>query len=86
MKHAIAFIIALLIIAALILCGCKYEDGQSERMMLLESTESYNIYVDTKSGVEYICRSADSTMTPLIDSYGNPYIHPAFDAREDKMP
>ena len=91
MKKLIAFIIALLIIATLILCGCGWNssapstENNDGRMMLIYNDGFASIYVDTKTGVEYFSRSGGGTCV-MIDSYGNPYIYPAFDAREDRLP
>lgn len=91
MKKTIAFIIALIMVA-LLLCGCGKVDtpdnGHDKRFMFLndDGTIDGNVYlrvvVDTKTGVEYVW-SARCFMCPIIDSYGKPYIYPAFDARED---
>lgn len=89
MKKAIAIILAVLTIFALIalLTSCGHADtdaldGHGKRFVSIESAFGYEVYVDTETGVEWlkmggICR-------PIIDSYGKPYIYPAFDAREDR--
>lgn len=93
MKKTAIFTLALFL-AAVLLCGCGKVDtpdnGHDNRFMFLndDGTIDGNVYlhvvVDTKTGVEYVW-SARGFMCPIIDSYGNPYIYPAFDAREDKV-
>lgn len=90
MKKLIAFLL-LLIIAATLLCGCAKEtaissEGHGKRFerIYIHTADLFRVYVDTETGVEYVF--SDGTFRPLIDSYGNPYIYPAYDAREDKLP
>lgn len=80
MKRIITFFLCVLFAFALTGCG----DGQESRFKLIEVGDWYNVYVDLETGVEYIRRGSD--IEPLIDSYGRPYIYPAFDSREDRLP
>jgi len=87
MKKLIAFLL-LLIIAATLLCGCSRQtqaNGLSgKRFEVIHKQDFIWVYVDTETGVEWVW--GDKTFVPIIDSYGNPYIYPAYDAREDKLP
>lgn len=82
MKKLIAFLL-LLIIAATLLCGCGKSEEHSDRFITVDRETYFEIVVDTETGIEYF-RQYTGGICPLIDSYGNPYIYPAFDAREDR--
>lgn len=88
MKKAIAIILAVLTIFALIvlLTSCGHADtdaldGHGKRFVRIQNQGYFWVYVDTETGVEWVY--ANKTFAPIIDSYGKPYIYPAFDARED---
>ena len=81
MKRIITILLAL--VMAVLLCGCG-DTAHSDRMMLIATNDAGAIYVDQETGVEYIKSGTEIEM--LVDSYGNPYIYPAFDAREDRLP
>ena len=90
MKKAAIFILALFLAAVLLclLCGCgktadtDAPDGHGKRFQTIYTDWNLNVLVDMETGVEYM-RFANR-IQPLIDSYGKPYLYPAFDAREDK--
>lgn len=82
MKKAISFILSA-IVCVILLTGCnenKIED--SGRFIKVDDSLYLSVYVDTETGVEYVWAHG-ICFYPLIDSYGNPYLYPAFDARED---
>jgi len=83
MKRILAFTLALLA-CVLLLASCK-EQEDSGRFLVVEGSElttgEFSVIVDSRSGVEYIVRGNE--VEPLIDSYGQPMIYSAFDARED---
>lgn len=87
MRKTIDFVLALILIA-LMLCSCATNectldvDGHGKRFELIEADSQYSVYVDMDTGVEYV--KFNTGAAAIIDSYGNPYIYPAFDAREDK--
>jgi len=87
MKKLIAFLL-FLALAATILCGCSRQtqaNGFSgKRFEVIHKQDYIWVYVDTETGVEWVW--GDKTFVPIIDSYGNPYIYPAYDAREDRLP
>lgn len=80
MKRILAFTLALLA-CVLLLASCK-EQEDSGRFLTIDEGLTYSVIVDCDSGVEYLVRVYD--IEPLIDSYGNPLIYSAFDAREDR--
>lgn len=87
MKRIIAFGLSL-ILAALVLGGCGKQtdsgalEGHGKRFEVIHKQDYIWVYVDTETGVEWVW--GDKTFVPIIDSYGNPYIYPGFDAREDR--
>ena len=80
MKRFLAFALALLA-CVLLLTSCKKRED-SGRFLVADEGLTYSIIVDTRSGVEYIVKGTE--IEPLIDSYGQPMIYSAFDAREDR--
>ena len=82
-KTGIFLLILLAIIV--ILCGCGKKPEESARFLEIDRATYYTVLVDTQTGVEYIKINGGGGVTPLIDSYGRPYIYPAFDAREDAL-
>lgn len=89
MKKAIAIILTIITVFAIsaFLSGCGHADtdaldGHGKRFVKIEENKVGSVYVDTETGVEWLWRGF--TFVPIIDSYGNPYIYPAFDAREDR--
>ena len=91
MKKIAIALLALLLFAAL-LCGCgksdEPEDKTVDRFMQVSCEwekpgSNFYVFVDTETGVEYIY-SYDCGICPLIDSNGDPYLFPGFDAREDR--
>lgn len=80
MKRLLAFALALLA-CVLLLTSCKKQED-SGRFLTIDEGLTYSVIVDCDSGVEYLVRGQG--IEPLIDSYGNPLIYSAFDAREDR--
>lgn len=82
-------IIAILLLLALLLCGCGWNkasadtSGTDGRMMLAYNDGFAQIYVDTKTGVQYFTRANAGTCV-MVDLDGKPMPFPGFDAREDK--
>lgn len=86
MKKAGIILLALLAII-IILCGCGKKPEESTRFLVIVSEPGYTVMVDTETGVEYAVSRGTyngGNFTMLCDSYGNPYVFPGFDAREDK--
>lgn len=87
MKKAISIILAVLtiftLIALLTSCGHaeRSADGHGKRFELIQTQSNFWVYVDMETGVEWVW--SKGSFRPVIDSYGNPYTYPAFDARED---
>ena len=88
-KHE-ARILAVLVFTILIivfLSSCGSPDTkriEEDRFMAVETYEDSVIYVDKRTGVEYA--SYNGNLAVMFDSYGNPLVWPAFDAREDRVP
>jgi len=88
MKRIIVFALSI-ILAALVLGGCGWNksisanENNDGRMLLIYNDGFSSICVDTETGIEYYSRANCGTCV-MIDSYGNPYIYPGFDAREDR--
>ena len=91
LKAVTALLAVVLLI--ILLSGCTQktalDDGHDKRFKEVYSDLDYYIVVDMDTGVEYAVSDGphnQGTFTMLCDSYGNPYIYPAFDAREDRVP
>lgn len=88
MKQIIVFIVLLLILAALILCGCGWNkstvntSGSDGRMMLVYNDSFTQIYVDTTTGTQYLSSDRDG-MCVMVDIDGKPVPFSGFDAKED---
>lgn len=92
LRNTIAFVLALILVS-LMLCSCATDKGvldvdeHGKRFKEVYSDSEYYIVVDMDTGVEYAVSNVlynRGTFTMLCDRYGNPYIYPAFDAKEDK--
>lgn len=90
MKKLIAFLL-FLVFAATLLCGCTkqttLDEGHGKRFETIYKDAISYVVVDMETGVEYAVSRGSynaGTFTMLCDSNGNPYIYPAFDAREDR--
>lgn len=89
LKAVTALLAVVLLIVLLSGCAQKtaLEDEHDERFKEIYRDFGYYIVVDMDTGVEYVVSNGSynrGTFTMLCDSYGNPYVYPAFDAREDK--
>ena len=93
MVRVIMFTVATILVAAL-LSGCGHPntgtlEGHGKRFEVIYSSANFRVVVDTETGVEYAVSGGAyncGTFTMLYDSYGNPYVFPGFDAREDALP
>lgn len=90
MKKAISVILAVLVVFAIValLTSCSRTDtdaldghGKRFETIYTDSRWRLDVLVDLETGVEYM--RFGNRIQPVIDSYGKPYIYPAFDARED---
>lgn len=77
-----ALLVVVLLIILLSSCDHNTVDSPDKRFKILESHYNFTVYVDMETGVEWL--HGDQVFVPIIDSYGSPYIYPAFDAREDR--
>ena len=77
-------ILLILLIMVIILCGCGKPENDG-RFIEVYRASYFNVVVDMETGVEYIRQFGGGGVCPLVDSYGNPYVYPAFDAREDAL-
>lgn len=87
-KHEVRIlaVVAFVVLIIVFLSSCGSPDTprvEADRFMLVEIYDDSAIYVDTQTGVEYA--SYNNKLTILFDSYGNPLVWPAFDAREDRI-
>ena len=71
MKRVIA--ITILILLTLALCGCGKAEAGIYRFRILEMGLSYEIYVDTLTGVQYI-QLKDHGLCVMVDAEGRPLI------------
>lgn len=88
------FAVATVLVAALLSgCGKTVDtsalDGHGKRFEVIYKDTVCYVVVDTETGVEYAVSRGTyngGNFTMLCDSYGNPYVFPGFDAREDALP
>ena len=71
MKRVIA--ITILTLLTLALCGCGKAEAGVYRLRILEMGLSYEIYVDTLAGVQYI-QLKDHGVCVMVDAAGKPLI------------
>lgn len=71
MKRVIA--ITILTLLTLALCGCGKAEAGIYRLRILEMGLSYEIYVDTLTGVQYI-QLKDHGVCVMVDAEGKPLI------------
>lgn len=72
MKRVIA--ITMLTLLTVALCGCGKAEAGNYRLRTLEMGASYVIYVDTRTGVQYLQTSPGGHVCVLIDTEGKPLI------------
>lgn len=90
MKQIIAFIVLLLILAALVLGGCSQQNDVTrpdwDRLIRIERYKDFDIYADIETGVEYFVEpnGYGGSMAPVLSPDGTPVLAPNFDAREDR--
>lgn len=71
MKRVIA--ITILILLTLALCGCGKAEAGTYRLRTLEMGLSYEIYVDTLTGVQYL-QLNNRGVCVMVDAEGRPLI------------
>lgn len=71
MKRVIA--ITILTLLTLALCGCGKAEAGNYRLRKLEISASHVIYVDTRTGVQYI-RVYGGGVCVMVDAEGKPLI------------
>ena len=71
MKRVIA--ITILTLLTLSLCGCVKAEAGTYRLRTLEMGLSYNIYVDTLTGVQYL-QLNNRGVCVMVDAEGKPLI------------
>lgn len=71
MKRVIAITILTLLTVAL--CGCEKAEAGTYRLRTLEMGLSYNIYVDTLTGVQYL-QLNNRGVCVMVDAEGQPLI------------
>lgn len=71
MKRVIA--ITILTLLALALCGCVKAEAGIYRLQTLEMGLSYDIYVDTLTGVQYL-QLNNRGVCVMVDAEGKPLI------------
>ena len=71
MKRVIA--ITILTLLTLALCGCVKAEAGTYRLRTLEMGLSYNIYVDTLTGVQYL-QLNNRGVCVMVDAEGKPLI------------
>ena len=90
-------LIAILLLLALLLCGCARQmeqmgNGQAAtRFSVVDEYQGFKIIVDMDTGVMYAVTTPDHVgnaygITLLVNYDGSPRTYPAFDAREDRLP
>lgn len=72
MKKKILKMMLVIGMCGTILSGCRHEESISDRFISIETDAPYEIYVDTKTGVEYLRRGHGFTV--LLDADGNPLL------------
>lgn len=86
-KKVFVWLLLLVLLVALtyILCLRAGEPAGTlaSRFKVVYDDSAYRVIVDQRTGVEYIWTPRGG-ICALIDSYGNPVLYPAYDAREDR--
>lgn len=86
-KKLIAWLLVLALLAALVYILClragEPAGTLASRFKVVYDDSAYRVIVDMRTGVEYIWTPRGG-ICALLDSYGNPVLYPAFDAREDR--
>jgi hypothetical protein len=73
MKRVIVIAITILTLLTLALCGCGQAEAAKYRLRALEMTASHAIYVDTRTGVQYL-QLYHRGMCVMVDAEGKPLI------------
>lgn len=68
MKRVIAITILILMVA--ILCGYTKAEADNHKLWILDRGSSYLIYVDTRTGVQYL--RTQSGVCVMVNADGNP--------------
>lgn len=71
MKRVIA--ITILTLLTLTICGCNKAEADNHRLWILDRGVSHVIYVDTRTGVQYI-RVYGGGVCVMVDAEGKPLI------------
>ena len=69
------------ILVVQLLSSCASAKHDSDRLKLVDRVDDIYVYADMQTGVEYVFAPRGG-VCPLIDSNGDPYLFPGFDARE----
>lgn len=90
-KRIIAFAL-LLVLIALLLCGCGKQmeqigDGEhaATHFSVVDKYGRFDVVVDTDTGVMYALTNQGG-MELLVNWDGSPRLFPGFDAKEDRTP
>lgn len=71
MKRVIA--ITMLTLLTLAMCGCEKAEASNYRLRRLEMSASHVIYVDTRTGVQYLQLNKHGVCV-MVDAEGKPLI------------
>lgn len=73
MKRVIVIAITILTLLTLALCGCGQTEADNRSLRKLEMCRWYAIYVDTRTGVQYL-QVYQRAVCVMVDAEGRPLI------------